>query len=108
MSRTVKQVGSVFNLEAYYKRFTASFGEICKPLYQFCDKNNRFMRSLDCHHAFETLKSKITAAPILAYPVMGKNFIFDASQCTVGAVLIQKHDGTELVITYMSLNNEHI
>ena len=32
--RTVKQVRSFVGLVAYYKRFIASFGEICKPLYQ--------------------------------------------------------------------------
>ena len=46
VSQTVKQVGSFFNLEAYYKRFTASFGEICKPFYQLCEKNKMLMRRL--------------------------------------------------------------
>ena len=102
--RTVKQVRSFVGLAAYYKRFIASFGEICKPLYQLCEKNRQFLWSLDCQHAFETLKDKLTTAPILAYPVMGKDFILDtdASQFTVGAVLSQEHDGKERVIAYMS------
>ena len=102
--RTVKQVRSFVGLAAYYKRFIASFGEICKPLYQLCEKNRQFLWSLDCQHAFETLKDKLTTAPILSYPVMGKDFILDtdASQFTVGAVLSQEHDGKERVIAYMS------
>ena len=102
--RTVKQVRSFVGLAAYYKRFIASFGEICKPLYQLCEKNRQFLWSIDCQHAFETLKDKLTTAPILAYPVMGKDFILDtdASQFTVGAVLSQEHDGKERVIAYMS------
>ena len=68
--RTVKQVRSFVGLAAYYKRFIASFGEICKPLYQLCEKNRQFLWSLDCQHAFETLKDKLTTAPILAYPVI--------------------------------------
>ena len=67
-------------------------------------KNRQFLWSLDCQHAFETLKDKLTTAPILSYPVMGKDFILDtdASQFTVGAVLSQEHDGKERVIAYMS------
>ena len=104
VSRTVKQVRSFVRLAAYYKRFKASFGEICKHLYQLCEKNRQFLWNLDCQHAFETLKDKLTTAPILAYPVMGKDFILDidASHFTVGAVLSQEHDGKERVIAYMS------
>ena len=39
--RTVKQVRSFVGLAAYYKRFIFSFGEICKTLYQLCEKNRK-------------------------------------------------------------------
>ena len=108
--RTVKQVRSFVGLAAYYKRFIASFGEICKPLYQLCEKNRKFVWTPDCQHAFETLKEKLTSAPILAYPTIGQEFILDtdASQYTVGAVLSQECDGKERVIAYMSKTmNKH-
>ena len=41
--RTVKQVRSFVGLAACYKRFIVSFGEICKPLYQLCEKNRKFL-----------------------------------------------------------------
>lgn len=108
--RTVKQVRSFVGLAAYYKRFIASFGEICKPLYQLCEKNRKFVWTDACQHAFDTLKERLTSAPILAYPILGKDFILDtdASQYTVGAVLSQEHDGKERVIAYMSKTmNKH-
>ena len=108
--RTVKQVRSFVGLAAYYKRFIASFGEICKPLYQLCEKNRKFLWTLDCQHAFDTLKEKLISAPILAYPVIGKDFILDtdSSQYTMGAVLSQEYDGKERVIAYMSKTmNKH-
>ena len=108
--RIVKQVRSFVGLAAYYKRFIASFGEICKPLYQLCEKNRKFLWTLDCQHAFDTLKEKLTSAPILAYPVIGKDFILDtdSSQYTTGAVLSQEYDGKERVIAYMSKTmNKH-
>ena len=109
--RTVKQVRSFVGLAAYYKRFIASFGEICKPLYQLCEKNRNFVWTPDCQHAFETLKEKLTSAPILAYPTIGQEFILDtdASQYTIGAVLSQECDGKERVIAYMSKTmNKHV
>ena len=108
--RTVKQVRSFVGLAAYYKRFIFSFGEICKPLYQLCEKNRKFLWSLDCQHAFDTLKEKLNSAPILAYPLIGQDFTLDtdASQFTVGAVLSQEHDGKERLIAYMSKTmNKH-
>ena len=108
--RTVKQVRSFVGLAAYYKRFIFSFGKICKPLYQLCEKNRKFLWGLDCQHAFDTLKEKLTSAPILAYPLIGQDFTLDtdASQFTVGAVLSQEHDSKERVIAYMSKTmNKH-
>ena len=87
-----------------------SFGEICKPLYQLCEKNRKFLWSLDCQHAFDTLKEKLTSAPIIAYPLIGQDFTLDtdASQFTVGAVLSQEHDSKERVIAYISKTmNKH-
>lgn len=108
--RTVKQVRSFVGLASYYKRFIASFGEICKPLYQLCEKNRKFLWTDNCQKAFDTLKQKLTSAPILSYPVLGQNFTLDtdASQYSVGAVLSQEQNNTERVIAYMSKTmNKH-
>ncbi|MCG8033357.1 MAG: DDE-type integrase/transposase/recombinase, partial [Candidatus Thiodiazotropha taylori] len=108
--RTAKQTRSFIGLAAYYKRFIASFGEICKPLYQLSEKNRKFVWTNDCQYAFDTLKEKLSTAPILAYPVLGKDFILDtdASQFTVGAILSQEYDGKERVVAYMSKTmNKH-
>ena len=108
--RTVKQVRSFVGLAAYYKRFIASFGEICKPLYQLCEKNRKFVWTDECQKAFDTLKEKLTTAPILSYPLEGYEFVLDtdASQFTVGAILSQEQNGEERVIAYMSKTmNKH-
>ena len=54
--------------------------------------------------AFDTLKSKLTTAPILAYPRIGVGFILDtdASKDAIGAVLSQEEDGRERVTAYAS------
>ena len=54
--------------------------------------------------AFETLKQRLTEAPILAHPDFEKEFILDtdASDVAIAAVLSQKIDGKEHVIAYAS------
>ena len=62
------------------------------------------MWSSDCQQAFETLKSKLTSAPILGYPVSQTPYVLDtdASGVGIGAVLSQIQDGVERVISYYS------
>lgn len=95
--RTVKQVRSFVGLGAYYKRFVEGFSEICKPLFKLCEKNRKFEWTNLCQCAFETLKDKLTSAPVLAYPITGQSYILDtdASQTCVGGVLSQIHEGNE-------------
>ena len=58
----------------------------------------------ECEESFQALKQALTSAPILAYPVLGQQFILDtdASDHSVGAVLSQVQDDRERVIAYMS------
>ena len=56
-------------------------------------------------HAFQTLKKCLLTAPILAHPVISKEFIVitDASDVAVGGGLLQEHSpGTLMPIAYFS------
>ena len=54
--------------------------------------------------AFQTLKDKLTSAPILHLPNMDKPFILraDASAMRIGAVLLQEHHGEVFPVAYAS------
>lgn len=54
--------------------------------------------------AFETLKAKLTEAPVLACPDFTQPFTLqtDASNYGLGAVLTQELEGEERVIAYAS------
>ncbi|KAL7726088.1 hypothetical protein ACLKA6_010135 [Drosophila palustris] len=54
--------------------------------------------------AFEELKARLTEAPVLACPDFSEKFVLqtDASDCGLGAVLTQQHQGAERVIAYVS------
>ena len=102
---SAKQLKSFLGLATYYKRFVPDFSKIAKPLYSLCGKNNKYKWNSDANLAFETLKTALTSAPILAYPQDGLPFCLDtdASDFALGAVLSQKHDdGQERVVAYMS------
>ena len=54
--------------------------------------------------SFQTLKSKLSNAPILHLPDLNKQFILrtDASDTGVGAVLLQEHDGEVFPVAFAS------
>lgn len=64
--------------------------------------------SSDCQHAFDTIKERLTPAPILRRPDYSRNFELHADWSGVGleAVLVQRDDeGREYVIAYASRSN---
>ncbi|GJW20964.1 reverse transcriptase domain-containing protein [Tanacetum coccineum] len=63
-----------------------------RPMTHFLEKETPFVFSKDCIDAFETLKKKLTEAPILVVPDWNLPFelICDASDFAIGAVLGQR------------------
>lgn len=63
-----------------------------------------FIWTGECHTAFDTLKERLTLAPILALPTDEGTYLLDsdASDYGLGVVLSEKQDGIERVITYAS------
>ncbi len=101
--RTVTEVRSFLGLCNYYRKFIEGYSKIANPLNSLLTKDAAFSWSVDCQKAFETLKGKLVAAPVLAYPDMRKPFIVttDASGFAIGYVLGQLDDnGKERAIAY--------
>ena len=67
-------------------------------------KDVKFVWTDECQTAFETLKMRLTSAPILALPTDEGTYIIDtdASDSGLGSVLSQRQDGIERVIAYAS------
>ena len=101
---TVKDVRSFIGMCSYYRRFIPNFAKIAKPLTELTKKNRRFDWSDQCQTAFETLRTALTTAPILAYPDINKPYILytDASDYAIGAALVQDTATGERVIQYLS------
>ncbi|GJU38843.1 reverse transcriptase domain-containing protein [Tanacetum coccineum] len=65
---TVKGVQSFLGHAGFYRRFIKDFSKISQPMTHLLEKNTLFIFSNECIQAFETLKKKLTEAPILIAP----------------------------------------
>nr|GEX70128.1 hypothetical protein [Tanacetum cinerariifolium] len=88
---TVKGVRSFLGHAGFYRQFIQDFSKIPRHMTYLLEKETPFVFSKYCIDAFETLKKKLTEAPILV--VLDWNLPFelmcDASDFTIGAILGQ-------------------
>nr|GFA76146.1 reverse transcriptase domain-containing protein [Tanacetum cinerariifolium] len=89
---TVKGVRSFLEHAGFYRRFIQHFSKIARPMTHLLEKETPFMFSKDCINAFETLKKKLTEAPILVFPDWNLPFelMCDVCDFAIGAVLGQR------------------
>ncbi|GJT57845.1 reverse transcriptase domain-containing protein [Tanacetum coccineum] len=93
---TVKGVRSFLGHAGFYRRFIQDFSKIARPMTHLLEKETPFVFSKDCidafHFFFQTLKKKLTEAPILVVPDWNLPFelMCDASDFAIGAVLGQR------------------
>ncbi|GJT01499.1 reverse transcriptase domain-containing protein [Tanacetum coccineum] len=101
---TVKGVWSFLGHAGFYRRFIKDFSKISRPMTHLLEKNTPFIFSDECIQAFETLKKKLTEAPILIAPDWDLPFelMCDASDFAIGAVLGQRHEKHFRPIHYAS------
>nr|GEV15097.1 reverse transcriptase domain-containing protein [Tanacetum cinerariifolium] len=78
----------------FYRRFIKDFSKIARPMTRLLKKDTPFIFSQECVEAFQTLKRKLTKAPILIAPDWDMPFelMCDASNFAISAVLGQRRD----------------
>nr|GEY72250.1 reverse transcriptase domain-containing protein [Tanacetum cinerariifolium] len=89
---TVKVVRSFLGHAGFYRRFIRDFSKIARLITHLLEKETPFVFSKECMDAFNTLKKKLTEAPILVVPDWNLPFelMCDASDYAIGAVLGQR------------------
>nr|GEY06599.1 reverse transcriptase domain-containing protein [Tanacetum cinerariifolium] len=89
---TVKGVWSFLGHASFYRRFIKDFSKISRPMTHLLEKDTMFVFFEDCIKAFQTLKKKLTEAPILIALNWDLPFelMCDASEFAIGAVLGQR------------------
>ncbi|GKA22532.1 putative reverse transcriptase domain-containing protein [Tanacetum coccineum] len=89
---TPSEIRQFLGLAGYYRRFIEGFSKIAKPMTELTQKNQKFDWGEEQEEAFQLLKQKLCAAPILALPEGSEDFVVycDASIKGLGAVLMQR------------------
>ena len=100
----VTEIKSFLGLAGYYRRFVLNFAQVARPLHKLTEANVEFVWTPECQSSFQTLKTLLSTAPVLAYPDFTAEFILytDASNHGIGAVLSQVKDGAEHPVAYAS------
>nr|GEX08409.1 reverse transcriptase domain-containing protein [Tanacetum cinerariifolium] len=65
---TVKGIHSFLGHAGFYRYFIKDFSKIARPMTHLLEKYTPFLFSKECVKAFQTLKRKLTEAPILIAP----------------------------------------
>nr|GEX23413.1 reverse transcriptase domain-containing protein [Tanacetum cinerariifolium] len=91
---TIKGIRSFLGHAGFYCRFIKDFSKIAQPMTCLLEKDTLFLFSKECVEAFQTLKRKLTEAPILIAPDWDMPFelMCDASNFAIGAVLRQRQE----------------
>ncbi|XP_072087272.1 uncharacterized protein [Arachis hypogaea] len=97
---TVTEVRSFLGLTGYYRRFIEGFSRIALPMTKLTRKEVPFVWTSECEESFQTLKQKLTSAPVLILPKLHEPFevYCDASLKGLGCVLMQHRN----VVAYAS------
>ena len=66
--KDVHGVRRFLRMAFYYRRFIPHFVTLAEPLHHLTGKDVPFQWTPACQEAFDALKAKLTAAPVLAYP----------------------------------------
>ena len=103
--QNVAQVRSFLGLAGYYRKFIHNFATLTYPLVELTKKGRPFCWTEVHDIAFSTLKSGLCSSPVLAFPVLDRQFVLqtDASDVGLGAILTQfDRNGHERVVSYAS------
>ena len=98
----VQEVRQFVGLASHYRRFIKGFASLAAPLTELTKGTGVKKRAIawtdDCQVAFDKLKNRMTAAPILVPPNPDAPYVIetDASDYAVGAVLLQQGDDGQM------------
>lgn len=113
--KNLKELQRFLGFSGFYRRFVEGYSKIAEPLHRLLrgDKKDKKSKKRTTppwtwgepqQQAFETLITRLTSSPVLAYADFNLPYIIhtDASGYGLGGVLLQHQDGQDRVIAYAS------
>jgi len=99
--RNVREIQSFLGLCSFFRKFIEGFSQVAGPLYDLLKKTATFEFGKKQFDAFESLKNKLSEAPILAIynPTDPTELHCDASSQGFGAVLLQRKSDNQAGFT---------
>jgi hypothetical protein len=99
-----KELKRFLGSTSFYRRFIKNYSEYSSKLSYLTSNKVKFKWTPVEERAFNELKERLKSAPILKFPDFKKNFIVetDASNCSIGCVLLQMFDDVAHPIAYGS------
>jgi hypothetical protein len=90
--KDVRGIKSFIGMGGYYRCFIEGFSKIARPMIALLANKVEFKWTPACHKSFETLKEKLTMAPVLILPEVHKSLSVycDATYTGLGCVLMQE------------------
>ena len=109
---TKKELSRFLGMVGYYRGFCKHFSTVAAPLTSLLSSKVKFEWSSRCQEAFESVKTLLCSAPVLAAPQMDQPFslFVDASKVGAGAVLMQLNEnGVDCPVSFFSekFNSHH-
>ncbi len=100
--KNAMEVQKILGFLNFYCLFIQGFAQIARPLHKLTCKDEEWHWGQEEQDAFDTLKGRVTAEPVLAHATLD-DLEVDASGYVVGAVLLQqKEDNKKHPIGYYS------
>ncbi|CAM6093803.1 unnamed protein product [Calypogeia fissa] len=89
--KTLKEVRAFLGCVGYYRRFIQNYAKIASSLTKMLKRDVDVEPTLERVSAFDTLKERLTQAPVLTTPDWGKDFhvYVDCSGFCIGSILSQ-------------------
>ena len=88
----LKELRTFLGIAGYFRKFIQNYSIIARPLSNLTRKDIKYEWTSECQIALDTLKEKLTTAPVLVFPDFSKPFFIecDASLTGMGAQLLQR------------------
>ena len=66
--KSIFEIKSFLGLARYYRRFIEGFSKLALPFTKLTRKGQAFVWDTQCEHSLQTLKERLTTAPVLVLP----------------------------------------